>query len=297
MNTVLSYPNRGTGGNARWRGNHSPRLSEDLFLWLKPKQIADPMCGSGTTGDVATRMGISCWQGDLHSGFNVLRDEFPGLADLIFFHDPYHDIIQYSGNVWGKHPHPDDLSRCPDYATFIRKMDVAHYNGYQALRPGGHLVILVGDVKRKGMLYPLQRDYRWYGEPRQMLIKLQHNVWSNGQQYTNFRDPHILHEYVIVTQKPKQFSCAWMVIVRRSSTESVDQRGVTGQTWQGIVWTALIEHGNQASLPEIYKSIEAHVRVRKAESVGTDWHAIVRRVLQETCTQVARGVWALPQYV
>lgn len=297
MNTVLSYPNRGTGGNARWRGNHSPHLSEDLFLWLKPKQIVDPMCGSGTTGAVAARMGISCWQGDLHSGFNVLRDEFPGLADLIFFHDPYHDIIQYSGNIWGKQPHPDDLSRCPDYATFIRKMDVAHYNGYQALRPGGHLVILVGDVKRQGVLYPLQRDYRWYGEPRQMLIKLQHNVWSNGQQYTNFRDPHILHEYVIVTQKPKQFACAWMVAVRRSSTESVDQRRVMGQTWQGIIWTALIERGNQASLSEIYKSIEAHARVRKAESLGTDWQAIVRRVLQETCAQVVRGVWALPQYV
>jgi hypothetical protein len=294
---VLSYPNRGTGGDAHWRGNHSPRLSEDLFLWLKPKQIVDPMCGSGTTGDVAARMGISCWQGDLHSGFNILRDELPGLADLVFFHDPYHDIIQYSGNIWGKQPHPDDLSRCPDYATFIRKMDVAHYNGYQALRPGGHLVILVGDVKRRGVLYPLQRDYRWYGEPRQMLIKLQHNVWSNGQQYTNFRDPHILHEYVIVTQKPKQFACAWMVTVRRSSTEGVDQRGVTGQTWQGIVWTALIERGNQASLPEIYESIKTHVRVIKAQTAGIDWQAIVRRVLQESCTQVERGVWALPQYV
>ena len=297
MNTVLSYPDRGTGGDARWRGNHSPRLSEDLFAWLKPARVFDPVCGSGTTGDVAKAMGISCWQGDLHSGFNILRDEFPGLADLVFFHDPYHDIIQYSGNVWGTQPHPDDLSRCPDYDTFICKMDVAHYNGYQAVRPGGHLVILVGDVKRKGVLYPLQRDYRWYGEPRQMLIKLQHNVWSNGQQYTNFRDPHILHEYVIVTQKPKQFACAWMVTVRRSSTEGVDQRGVMGQTWQGIVWTALIEHGNQASLSEIYESIEAHTRVRKAKSLGTDWQAIVRRVLQETCKQVERGVWALPQYV
>jgi len=297
MNTVLSYPDRGTGGDARWRGNHSPRLSEDLFAWLKPARVFDPVCGSGTTGDVAKAMGISCWQGDLHSGFNILRDEFPGLADLVFFHDPYHDIIQYSGNIWGKQPHPDDLSRCPDYATFIHKMDVAHYNGYQALRPGGHLVILVGDVKRKGVLYPLQRDYRWYGEPRQMLIKLQHNVWSNGQQYANFRDPHILHEYVIVTQKPKQFACAWMVTVRRSSTEGVDQRGVTGQTWQGIVWTALIERGSQASLSEIYESIKTHVRVIKAQTAGIDWQAIVRRVLQETCTQVERGVWALPQYV
>ena len=76
MNTVLSYPDRGQGGDARWRGNHSPRLSEDLFLWLKPKQVIDPMCGSGTTGDVAKRMGIACWQNDLHSGFNILRVKY-----------------------------------------------------------------------------------------------------------------------------------------------------------------------------------------------------------------------------
>ena len=294
--TILSYPDRGVGGSAKWRGNHSPRLSEDLFLWLKPKMVFDPMCGSGTTGDVAKRMAIPFWQSDLHSGFNVLKGEFPGMADLVFFHDPYHDIIPYSGNMWGKSPHPDDLSRCPDYETFIKKMDIAHYAGYQALRPGGHLVILVGDVKRKGVLYPLQRDYRWYGEPRQMLIKLQHHTKFENHAYSNFRDPRILHEYVIVTQKPKQYASAWMVTVRRSSTEGVDQRGVTGQTWQGIVWTALIELGNRASLAELYEAVQDHARVKTAAQRGVDWQAIIRRVVQETCVNVERGVWALPSY-
>ena len=41
--TVLSYPDRGVGGSAKWRGNHSPRLSEDLFLWLKPTMVFDPV--------------------------------------------------------------------------------------------------------------------------------------------------------------------------------------------------------------------------------------------------------------
>ncbi|MEP0805848.1 MAG: hypothetical protein HRF47_10175 [Chloroflexota bacterium] len=294
--TILSYPDRGAGGSAKWRGNHSPRLSEDLFLWLKPSLVFDPMCGSGTTGDVAKRMGIACWQSDLHSGFNILKDDFPGMADLIFCHDPYHDIIRYSGNVWGSAPHPDDLSRCPDYDTFIQRMDVAHYHAYQAVRPGGHLVVLVGDVKRKGALYPLQRDYRWYGEPVQMLIKLQHNVWSNGRMYDGMSDPRIMHEYVIVTRKPRQFTSAWMVTVRRSERLSVDQREVAGQTWQGIVWTALVECGNRASLQEIYDHIKDHVRVRRAQANGTDWQAIVRRVVQETCTNVGRGMWALPTY-
>lgn len=294
--TILSYPDRGVGGNAKWRGNHSPRLSEDLFLWLKPSMVFDPMSGSGTTGDVAKTMGIKHWQSDLHSGFNILKDEFPGMADLIFCHDPHHDIIHYSGSVWGNKPHPDDLSRCPDYDTFIRKMDIAHYNCYQAVRPGGHLAILVGDVKRKGVLYPLQRDYRWYGEPRQMLIKLQHNTKFENYAYTNFKDPRILHEYVIVTQKPKQFTSAWMVTVRRSEQTNIDQREVTGQTWQGIVWTALIENGNRASLSEIYDHIRDHTRVRKAQANEIDWQAIVRRVVQETCMNVERGVWALPTY-
>ncbi len=295
--TVLSYPQRGVGGDPKWRGNHSPLLSRDLFLWLKPRQILDPMCGSGTTGDVAKDMGIACWQNDLHSGFNILRDEFPLMGDLVFFHDPYHNIIPYSGNVWGTKPHPDDLSRCPDYQTFLKRMDIAHYNGYQALRPGGHLVILTGDVKRKGMLYPLQRDYRWYGEPVQMLIKLQHNVWSNGQAYSNMTDPRIMHEYVIVTRKPRQFASAWMVTVRRSELLEADQREVGIQTWHGIVWTALLALGNRGSLTDIYEQVKDHARVRKLEASGTDWKAIVRRVLQETCQSVERGVWALPEYV
>jgi hypothetical protein len=261
------------------------------------------MSGSGTTGDVARQMGIPFWQSDLNAGFNVLQDEFPSQGDLIFFHDPYWDIIRYSGEVWGKLPHPDDLSRCPDYDTFIRKMDIAHYNGYQALRSGGHLVILVGDVKCKGLLYPLQRDYRWYGEPVQMLMKLQHNVWSNGQTYSGFRDPRIMHEYVIVTRKPKQFavlslskgSSAWMVSVRKTERyQSDDQRDVKSQPWHGIVWTALGQLGGEAPLSEIYSEMKAHTRVKYAEEAGQDWLATTRRVLQETCQPVERGVWTLP---
>ena len=87
-----------------------------------------------------------------------------------------------------------------------------------------------------------------------------------------------------------------MVTVRRSSTEGVDQREVTGQTWNGIVWTALVERGNRASLTELYESVKDHARVKTAVQRGIDWQAIVRRVVQETCVNIERGVWALPNY-
>jgi hypothetical protein len=294
--TIFSSPDRDAGikgGKSSWRGNHPPTLSKEVFEWLRPRMIADPMSGSGTTGDVARQMGIPVWTGDLHSGFNLLTDEIPSPADLVWVHPPYHNMVVYSGKVWGRDAHPDDLSRCPDYETFIKRLDEAHYNAFQAVRSGGHLAVLVGDVKRKGLLYPIMRDMRWFGEPVQTIIKLQHNVQSSAKSYGgNF--VAIMHEYLVVTRKPKQFSNAWLLTVRLGQTKEVDQRGVERQGWRSIVWTALTTLGGRAGLRSIYEQVEAHARVKQAEARNTDWQAIIRRVLQESCTPVERGTWALP---
>lgn len=294
--TIFSSPVREDGikgGKSSWRGNHPPTLSKEVFEWLRPKMIADPMSGSGTTGDVATAMGINCWLGDLHSGFNALSDEIPMPADLVWLHPPYHDMIVYSGQVWGDQAHPDDLSRCPSYEDFLKKLDQVSYNAYQALRPGGHLAVLIGDLKRKGKLYPIQRDMRWFGEPVNVIIKLQHNVWSENVNYSgNF--VKIVHEYLVVTRKPKQFTNAWLLGVRMGQIAEIDQRKVTRQGWRSIVWNALQALGGKAALPDIYLEISGHAKVKEASLRGTDWQAIVRRILQETCTPVVRGVWAIP---
>ena len=228
----------------------------------------------------------------MHQGFDLLKDEIPVHADLVWVHPPYHDMVVYSGKVWGKEPAVNDLSRCPDYESFIKGLNQAHYNAYQALRPGGHLAILVGDLKRKGMLYPIQRDMTWYGEPVQTIIKLQHNVWSGNTNYSgNFIQ--IMHEYLILSRKPKQVANAWLVMVRRTERRQANQRKTTHIGWRGIVWTALQALGGQATLQEIYAAVQAQSRVQKSEKEGTDWQAIIRRVLQESCTPVRRGVWAL----
>ena len=58
LTSIVSYPERGTGGNNRYRGNCSPKLIEDLIGFFKPAEICDYMCGSGTTQDAAHSMGI-----------------------------------------------------------------------------------------------------------------------------------------------------------------------------------------------------------------------------------------------
>jgi hypothetical protein len=47
MQSIVSYPVRGEGGNAGWRGNVAPQLIEDLIDQFHPVNVADPMMAQG----------------------------------------------------------------------------------------------------------------------------------------------------------------------------------------------------------------------------------------------------------
>ena len=130
--SLLSFPDRGHWGNAGYRGNCSGYVYQRLFQWLMPRVFTDPMVGSGTSVEVAREMGIEAYGLDLHSGFNILKDSILDVvgkrSDLVLSHPPYHNIIVYSGNVWGCEPHPDDLSRCESEEDFLGKLALALLN-------------------------------------------------------------------------------------------------------------------------------------------------------------------------
>ena len=71
MRSIVSYPDRGTDGKNTYRGNCSGLLIEDLIKQFKVKQISDFMVGSGTTEDVAYRMGIQSNCFDLNRGYLI----------------------------------------------------------------------------------------------------------------------------------------------------------------------------------------------------------------------------------
>ncbi len=292
LTSLVSYPDRGAGGSAAFRGNCSPRLLQDVLDHYQPRLFFDPAIGSGTARDVAHQRGIQGFFADLAQGFNVLEHEPPFSGfDMAFWHPPYWDIIKYSGpgGQWGGPGNPGDLSLIPDYGDFIAKLNEATFRIYETLRCGGRLAVLVGDVRRRGRLYPLQRDMRWYGDAEAFIVKAQHNTQSERQQYGgNF--VAIVTEYLVVTQKPH----AWIVPLRVTDLAGqVDTRKWSGHTWQSIVRSGLEALGGEAELAALYAEVQSHRRAQQAAQAGIDWQAIVRRELQERphFAPVARGRW------
>lgn len=92
--SILSFPERGHWGDARYRGNCSGHVYKALFEQLRPASFCDPMMGSGTSVEVAQEMGIQAHGLDLRLGFNALRDSILGAiggepVDLVLSHPPY----------------------------------------------------------------------------------------------------------------------------------------------------------------------------------------------------------------
>lgn len=139
--------------------------------------LLDPMSGSGTSQAAAQSLGVRSLLYDLNpapacgiGGWDALRDEVDDSADLIFLHPPYHNLIPYSGNMWGT-PHKDDLSRCSSYPEFVEKLNYIVQKLFMALRRDGRLAILVGDIRTKGSFYSMQHDLMRVGQMEAFIVK------------------------------------------------------------------------------------------------------------------------------
>lgn len=205
--SILSFPTRGPWGDHRYPGNCSGYIYKTLFEHLKPHVFTDPMVGSGTSVAVAREMGIESYRLDLHSGFNILEHSILKTvgkpSDLVLSHPPYHDMVVYSGRVWGTAPHPDDLSRCSTEEDFLEKLHTALAKQREATRTGGYYGTIIGDVRQGGryasyqahIIARMPRD-----ELRAVLIKAQHHVRSNRTHY-GLSLPRIMHEYIVLWQR------------------------------------------------------------------------------------------------
>ena len=204
--SVVSYPDRGPWGDARYRGNCTGYLVKDLILRFNCESVFDPAEGGGTVRDVVNginnylRQYIYYEGRDLKEGWDIVRSPLPERQfDLVFYHPPYWDIIRYSN-------HPDDLSNCDSLESFEEKLVKSTERLMETVRPGGVLAVLIGDKRKHDAYYPLLRSLLMkqnLGELKGIIIKVQHNCMSDRMFY-NSRNPFLIpikHEYCLIFVK------------------------------------------------------------------------------------------------
>ena len=110
--TLLSFPDRGSWGDKRYRGNCSGWIQAFLVWKYRVKKLAELFAGSGTGSDVCRDMGITYVGADLNPNpvrpdilsVNAVTEEVPDAfrdADMVFMHPPYPEIgISYAGAMW-----------------------------------------------------------------------------------------------------------------------------------------------------------------------------------------------------
>jgi hypothetical protein len=301
MKSVVSYPERGTGGRNTYRGNFSPRFVEDVVNFYKPDSVGDYTVGSGTTIDVCQANKIPCIGTDLNPAFggvNLLKDDLPPvdmggyskMPTLIILHPPYpQKMVLYSGRQWGKTPHPDDPSHYDNYQDFIRAINRMHYHAFLALPKGGRLITLVGDAKKKGRLYSMVKDMAFFGTLEQIVIKTQHNCFSDSQQYSGKFIP-IVHEYAVIMRKD---SCCYETRVITVSESAYDTRKYQNLSWRQAVRSALRNLGGKSELSRLYAELESFFITKKHSNP----QAKVRETLQKNpeFQPASRGVWSIQE--
>lgn len=289
--SVMNFPNRGKWGDSRYRGNCSGYVIKALLEHYRPKKFMEIFAGGGTGHDVARDLGYTeSVHLDLNprwGGFNALRDEIPEGADLTFLHPPYHNIITYSGSMWGE-AHEDDLSRCSSYAEFIQKLDRIHAKVYASIRKGGRYAVLVGDCRKNGEYFSIMQDMTKIGKLEATIIKLQHNCVSDSTEYAGSgKLIRIEHEYLLIFRKNDW----WIVPVQSVRQIQQDIRQSDVPTWRDLVYAALDQMGGQASLSALYEALSG---TKKAEK-NPHWREKIRQTLQlgKEFAPCERGVWKI----
>ena len=229
-NTVWAFPNRGKWAthDAKYRGNWSPYIPRNVILRysIEGDTVLDQFVGGGTTA-VEARLTHRNFIGfDINPDAVALSTqkcnfefETPCTTtirlgdartldlpddsiDLICTHPPYADIIQYSEGIEG------DLSRL-GMKAFLPEIHKVAEESFRVLKKDKFCVVLMGDLRKKGMVQPLAFEamtmFQLAGfSLKEIIIKEQHNCQATGYWKTNSIKYNFLllaHEYLFVFKK------------------------------------------------------------------------------------------------
>ncbi len=205
LTSLYHKTSRGNYGDARYPGNCSGELIKDLLKYFRPRNVFDPMTGSGTCRDVCAELKIDCTAKDIRFGFDACDPEnyttLP-LFDFVWIHPPYWRQKVYTGT-------DADLSSCPTLELFLLRYQLLIQNCAKVLRPGGKLAILMGDYSdREAGFVPLVYHTKrlcFEAGLRQCctdIVRFSHGASSAKRVYRSSFIPG-LHDVVTIVEKVK----------------------------------------------------------------------------------------------
>ena len=202
----------------------------------------------------------------------------------------YSDIMYKAADVeakYGYDPRKFDLSRIQNWDQFVEAMNYAMMKQFTALEKGGRMAVLMGDIKKKGKLYSMISEIIKPGTLENIIIKTQHNCFSDNVQYSGKFIP-ILHEYVLIVRKDNPL----IIPIIQVKKKDVDIRDMEGASWRDIVAAVLEQHDDAVSLESLYQEIEPY----KKTKTNQWWKEKIRQTLQinpEYFLRTGRGMWKL----
>ena len=131
---------------------------------------------------------------------------------------------------------------------------------YNAMSPGAKMGILCGNIRRNGKYHDMMLSLALPGEILQNIVKMQHNCVSNGRTYSRKNFVPIIHENLVILQKPCRNYLHVGYILPRKIT--MDIRDSTSATWRDVIRAVLYSLG-KSHYTKIVESLRGH---KKAES-------------------------------
>jgi hypothetical protein len=205
LTSLYHFHRAGEYGDRSYPGNCGGNLIRDLLLFFRPKNVFDPMTGSGTCADVCRELGIRCDFRDIRHGFDATDAEcFRNLPafDFVWAHPPYWRQKIYT-------PDSRDLSRTPTLAAFLEHYGAFIHNCAGVLSPGGKFAILMGDYcDREVGFVPLThhtKQLAFNAGLRQSctdIIRFSHGASSSRKIYHSSFIPG-LHDVCMVFEKAR----------------------------------------------------------------------------------------------
>lgn len=135
--------------------------------------------------------------------------------DLCVTSPPYWDILNMRRTADGKTiknygKDKTDLGNIDNYEQFLSELIQIFSDVYDVLKPGGHCVVVVMDIRKKDKFYPLHSDLaekmKSIGFTFEDII-----IWDRQHEYNNMKPlgwPSVfrvnkVHEYVLIFRKRK----------------------------------------------------------------------------------------------